>query len=87
MCNYFDVVLDIKIVVVVYVEGIDFLMEGVKDVKNLDIDYVLLVFVLVVCGCVFEVCEIMLKNCGIDKSKFVFDVSFMLFGVVCVVWL
>jgi len=82
MRNHLDVAPDTKIIAVAHAEGIDFLMEGAKDAKNPDIEYASLVSALVARGCVFEVCEITLKNRGIDKSKFVLDASFTPSGVV-----
>ena len=82
MRNHLDVAPDTKIIAVTHAEGIDFLMEGAKDAKNPDIEYASLVSALVARGCVFEVCEITLKNRGIDKSKFVLDASFTPSGVV-----
>src|SRR6187549_3702260 len=69
--NHLDVAPDTKIVVVTHAEGVDFLMEGAKDKKNPDIDYASLVSALKARGVRFEVCEITLKNRGIDKDKFI----------------
>jgi uncharacterized protein len=80
--NHLDVAPDTKIVVVTHADGVDFLMEGAKDKANPNIDYASLVSALVARGVVFEVCEITLKNRGLDKQQFVMDAQFTPSGVV-----
>ncbi|MGS0757811.1 DsrE family protein, partial [Roseateles sp. GG27B] len=73
---------DTKIIVVTHADGVDFLMEGAKDKANPNIDYASLVSALVARGVVFEVCEITLKNRGLDKNLFILDAQFTPSGVV-----
>ncbi len=80
--NHLDVAPDTKIAVVTHADGVDFLMEGAKDKANPNIDYASLVSALVARGVVFEVCEITLKNRGLDKSLFILDAQFTPSGVV-----
>lgn len=80
--NHLDVVPDTKIIVVTHANGVDFLMEGAKDKKNLNIDYASLVSALKSRGVNFEVCEITLKNRNLKKDQFVLDAEFTPSGVV-----
>lgn len=80
--NHLDVAPDTKIMVVTHANGVDFLFEGAKDAKNVDIDYGSLVSALTARGVKFEVCEITLKNRDIKKEKFNLDASFTPSGVV-----
>lgn len=80
--NHLDVAPDTKIIVVTHADGVDFLMEGAKDKANPNIDYASLVSALVARGVVFEVCEITLKNRGLDKNLFILDAQFTPSGVV-----
>ncbi len=80
--NHLDVAPETKIVVVTHANGVDFLMEGVKDAKNADIDYAALVSALKSRGVQFEVCEITLKNRNLKRDKFILEASFTPSGVV-----
>ena len=80
--NHLDVAPDTKVIVVTHADGVDFLMEGAKDKANPNIDYASLVSALVARGVVFEVCEITLKNRGLEKSLFILDAQFTPSGVV-----
>lgn len=79
--NHLDVAPDTKIVVVTHADGVDFLLEGAKDKANSNIEYASLVSALVARGVSFEVCEITLKNRGLDKQLFVLDAQFTPSGV------
>lgn len=80
--NHLDVAPDTRVIVVTHADGVDFLMEGAKDKANPNIDYASLVSALVARGVVFEVCEITLKNRGLDKNLFLLDAQFTPSGVV-----
>jgi intracellular sulfur oxidation DsrE/DsrF family protein len=80
--NHLDVAPETKITVVAHAMGVDFLMEGAKDAKNPNIDYASLVSALKARGVRFEVCEITLKNRGLNKDQFVMDAEFVPSGVV-----
>lgn len=80
--NHLDVAPETKIVVVTHANGVDFLMEGAKDVKNPDIDYAALVSALKSRGVQFEICEITLKNRNLKRDKFILEASFTPSGVV-----
>jgi intracellular sulfur oxidation DsrE/DsrF family protein len=80
--NHLDVAPETKITVVAHAMGVDFLMEGAKDAKNPNIDYASLVSALKARGVRFEVCEITLKNRGLNKEQFVMDAEFVPSGVV-----
>lgn len=79
--NHLDVAPDTKIIVVTHANGIDFLMEGVKDKKNPNIDYASLVSALKARGVRFEVCEITLRNRNLKKDQFIMDAEFTPSGV------
>lgn len=79
--NHLDVAPDTKIVVVTHANGVDFLMEGVKDRKNPNIDYPSLVSALKARGVRFEVCEITLRNRNLKKDQFLMDADFTPSGV------
>ncbi|RYF14878.1 MAG: hypothetical protein EOO30_16700 [Comamonadaceae bacterium] len=79
--NHLDVAPDTKIVVVTHANGVDFLMEGVKDKKNPNIDYASLVSALKARGVRFEVCEITLRNRNLKKDQFLMDAEFTPSGV------
>lgn len=79
--NHLDVAPETKIIVVAHAEGIDFLMEGARDAKNKDLHYPSLVSALTARGVTFEICEITLKNRGLDREKFVMDAAFTPSGV------
>ena len=80
--NHLDVAPDTKIVVVTHSEGVDFLMEGAKDIKNPNVDYASLVSALKSRGVRFEICEITLKNRNLKKEQFTLDSDFTPSGVV-----
>ena len=78
--NHLDTDPQAKIIVVTHAQGVDFLMQGAKD-KN-GSEYAGPVSALVSRGVTFEVCEITLKNRGIDKNEFIFEAGFTPSGVV-----
>jgi intracellular sulfur oxidation DsrE/DsrF family protein len=80
--NHLDIAPDTQIIVVTHADGVDFLLEGAKDKANPNIDYASLVSALKSRNVRFEVCEITLKNRGIDKNKFILDADFTPSGVV-----
>ncbi len=80
--NHLDVAPDTQIIVVTHADGVDFLLEGAKDKANPNIDYASLVSALKARNVRFEVCEITLKNRGINKDKFILDADFTPSGVV-----
>lgn len=80
--NHLDVAPDTKITVVTHANGVDFLLEGAKDVKNPDINYGALISALKARGVRFEVCEITLKNRNLKKDQFNLDAEFTPSGVV-----
>lgn len=80
--NHLDVAPDTQIVVVTHAEGVDFLLEGMKDKTNPNIDYGSLVSALKARNVRFEVCEITLQNRNIRKDQFSMDAEFTPSGVV-----
>ena len=80
--NHLDVAPDTKIVVVTHADGVDFLMEGAKDIKNPNVDYSSLVSALKARGVRFEICEITLRNRTLKKEQFNLDAEFTPSGVV-----
>ena len=80
--NHLDVAPDTKIVVVTHSDGVDFLMEGAKDIKNPNVDYGSLVSALKARGVRFEICEITLRNRTLKKEQFSLDAEFTPSGVV-----
>ena len=80
--NHLDVAPDTKIVVVTHADGVDFLMEGAKDIKNPNVEYSSLVSALKARGVRFEVCEITLRNRSLKKEQFSLDSEFTPSGVV-----
>ncbi|MDO9276954.1 MAG: DsrE family protein [Polaromonas sp.] len=80
--NHLDIAPDTQIIVVTHADGVDFLLEGAKDKANPSIDYASLVSALKSRNVRFEVCEITLKNRGINKDKFILDADFTPSGVV-----
>jgi intracellular sulfur oxidation DsrE/DsrF family protein len=80
--NHLDVAPDTQIIVVMHADGVDFLLEGAKDKANPNIHYASLVSALKARNVRFEVCEITLKNRGINKDKFILDADFTPSGVV-----
>lgn len=79
--NHLDVAPNTKITVVTHANGVDFLMEDAKDVKNPSVDYASLVSALKARGVTFEVCEITLQNRGLKKEQFTLDAAFTPSGV------
>ena len=79
--NHLDVAPQTKIIVVTHANGVDIMMEGVKDKKN-GIEYAPLVGALKSRGVRFEVCEITLKNRNLKKDQFILDTDFTPSGVV-----
>lgn len=79
--NHLDTAPNTTIVVVTHANGVDLLMEGVKDKKN-NIEYAPLVSALKSRGVKFEVCEITLKNRNLKKDQFILDADFTPSGVV-----
>lgn len=79
--NHLDTASNTTIIVVTHANGVDLLMEGVKDKKN-NIEYAPLVSALKSRGVRFEVCEITLKNRNLKKDQFILDVDFTPSGVV-----
>ena len=80
--NHLDVAPDTKIVVVTHADGVDFLMEGAKDIKNPNVEYSSLVSALKARGVRFEICEITLRNRTLKKEQFSLDSEFTPSGVV-----
>jgi len=80
--NHLDVAPDTKITVVTHANGVDFLMDGAKDIKDPNIDYGSLVSSLKARGVTFEICEITLLNRNLKKSQFNMDAAFTPSGVV-----
>ena len=80
--NHLDVAPDTKITVVTHANGVDFLMDGAKDIKDPNIDYGSLVSSLKARGVTFEICEITLLNRNLKKSLFNMDATFTPSGVV-----
>lgn len=80
--NHLDVAPDTKIVVVTHSDGVDFLMEGAKDIKNPNVEYSSLVSALKARGVRFEICEITLRNRTLKKEQFSLDSEFTPSGVV-----
>lgn len=79
--NHLDTAPNTTIIVVTHANGVDLLMEGVKDKKN-NIEYAPLVSALKSRGVKFEVCEITLKNRNLKKDQFILDADFTPSGVV-----
>lgn len=79
--NHLDTAPSTTIIVVTHANGVDLLMEGVKDKKN-NIEYAPLVSALKSRGVKFEVCEITLKNRNLKKDQFILDADFTPSGVV-----
>ena len=79
--NHLDVSPSTKIVVVTHADGVDLLMEGSKDKKN-NTEYTPLISALKSRGVTFEVCEITLKNKGLNKNHFILEADFTPSGVV-----
>jgi len=78
--NHLDTDPGAKITVVTHANGVDFLMEGAKDVNGSA--YAGPVAALAARGVKFEVCEITLKNRNLTKDQFVQEADFTPSGVV-----
>ena len=79
--NPLDVAPQTKIIAVTHAEGVDLLIEGAKDDKNV-VEYAPLISALKSRGVRFEVCEITLKNRKLNKDQFILDAEFTPSGVV-----
>ena len=78
--NHIDTDPNAKITVVTHAFGVDFLMEGMKDVNGGA--FAGPVAALVARGVKFEVCEITLKNRNLKKDQFIQEAEFAPSGVV-----
>ncbi|MFT7771729.1 DsrE family protein [Roseateles sp.] len=81
--NHLDTDPSAQITVVTHAEGVDLLMEGAKSANGTE--YAPLVSALKARGVRFEVCEITLKNRGLNKDQFVLDADYTPSGVVRIV--
>ena len=79
--NHLDVSPSTKIIVVTHANGGDMLMDGAKDKKN-NVEYAPLVSALKSRGVIFEVCEITIKNRGLNKNQFILEADYTPSGVV-----
>jgi intracellular sulfur oxidation DsrE/DsrF family protein len=79
--NHLDVSPKTKIIVVAHANGVEMLMEGVRDQKT-GTEYAPLVSALKSSGVTFEVCETTLRNKNLKKSQFILDADFTPSGVV-----
>jgi hypothetical protein len=78
--NHLDTDPSARITVVTHAQGVDFLMQDAKD-RNGN-PYEIAVQELVKRGVAFEVCEITLKNRGLERKQFIPEASFTPSGVV-----
>lgn len=78
--NHLDVDPTAKITVVTHALGVDFLLEGQKDVNGSP--FAGPVAALVARGVKFEVCEITLRNRNLKKEQFIQEAEFTPSGVV-----
>jgi uncharacterized protein len=78
--NHLEVDPKAKITVVTHAQGVDFLMEGMKD-RN-ESPFAATVAGLVAQGVRFEVCEITLKNRNLKREQFIQEAEFTPSGVV-----
>jgi intracellular sulfur oxidation DsrE/DsrF family protein len=78
--NHIDTDPTAKITVVTHAEGVDMLMEGAKSANGTE--YAPLVSALKSRGVTFEICEITLKNRGLNKDQFIQEADFTPSGVV-----
>jgi intracellular sulfur oxidation DsrE/DsrF family protein len=78
--NHLDTEPNTKITVVTHALGVDFLLEGAKDVNGGA--FAGPVAALVARGVSFEVCEITLKNRNLKKEQFLQEANFTPSGVV-----
>jgi intracellular sulfur oxidation DsrE/DsrF family protein len=78
--NHLDVDPAAKITVVTHALGVDFLLEGQKDVNGSP--FAGPVSALAARGVKFEICEITLKNRNLKKEQFIQEAGFTPSGVV-----
>jgi intracellular sulfur oxidation DsrE/DsrF family protein len=78
--NHLDTEPTTKITVVTHALGVDFLLEGAKDVNGSP--FAGPVAALVARGVSFEICEITLKNRNMKKEQFIQEAVFTPSGVV-----
>jgi len=78
--NHLDVDPTAKITVVTHALGVDFLLEGQKDVNGSP--FAGPVAALVARGVKFEICEITLRNRNLKREQFIQEAEFTLSGVV-----
>ena len=78
--NHLDVDPTAQITVVTHANGVDFLMEGMKDSNGTPFDGT--VAALRNRGVKFEVCEVTLKNRNLKKEQFIQEADFTPSGVV-----
>jgi len=78
--NHLDTEPTTKITVVTHALGVDFLLEGAKDVNGSP--FAGPVSALVARGVTFEICEITLKNRNLKKEQFIQEANFTPSGVV-----
>ena len=78
--NHLDTDPSARITVVTHANGVDFLLEGAKDVNGGA--FAGPVAALVARGVKFEVCEITLKNRNLKKEQFIQEAEFTPSGVV-----
>ncbi len=78
--NHLDVDPTAKITVVTHALGVDFLLEGQKDVNGSP--FAGPVSALVARGVKFEICEITLRNRNLKKEQFIQEAEFTPSGVV-----
>ena len=81
--NHLDTDPSAQVTVVTHAEGVDMLMEGAKSANGTE--YAPLVSALKSRGVRFEVCEITLKNRGLNKDQFIQEADFTPSGVVRIV--
>ena len=78
--NHLDVDPAAKVTVVTHALGIDFLLEGAKDINGSA--FAGPVAALVARGVKFEICEITLKNRNMKREQFIQEAEFTPSGVV-----
>jgi intracellular sulfur oxidation DsrE/DsrF family protein len=78
--NHLDTDPGAKITVVTHAQGIDFLLEGAKDVNGSA--FAGPVAALTARGVKFEICEITLKNRNMKREQFIQEADFTPSGVV-----
>jgi intracellular sulfur oxidation DsrE/DsrF family protein len=78
--NHLDTEPTTKITVVTHALGVDFLLEGAKDVNGSP--FAGPVAALVARGVTFEICEITLKNRNLKREQFIQEANFTPSGVV-----